>query len=100
MADDADDAAITANVISLAHGLGLKAIAEGVESEGQLAAVRALGCDLVQGFLLGRPMPAADLGAVLTAVLARRGLTRTRRAATARRSRCPTATCRGWCRST
>jgi EAL domain-containing protein (putative c-di-GMP-specific phosphodiesterase class I) len=65
MEHDAKDAAITANVVSLAHGLGLKAIAEGVESESQLASVRALGCDLVQGYLLGRPMPAADVGDVL-----------------------------------
>ena len=65
MEHDAKDAAITANVVSLAHGLGLKAIAEGVESESQLASVRALGCDLVQGYLLGRPMPAADVGEVL-----------------------------------
>ncbi|HWH92259.1 MAG TPA: EAL domain-containing protein [Baekduia sp.] len=65
MAHDAKDAAITANVVSLAHGLGLKAIAEGVESESQLASVRELGCDLVQGFLLGRPMPPGALADVL-----------------------------------
>jgi diguanylate cyclase (GGDEF)-like protein/PAS domain S-box-containing protein len=70
MEHDAKDAAITANVVSLAHGLGLKAIAEGVESESQLASVRALGCDLVQGYLLGRPMPAADVGEVLADAVA------------------------------
>jgi diguanylate cyclase (GGDEF)-like protein/PAS domain S-box-containing protein len=52
---NAKDAAITANVVSLAHALGLMAIAEGVESTGQLAALEMLGCDLVQGFLFARP---------------------------------------------
>jgi diguanylate cyclase (GGDEF)-like protein/PAS domain S-box-containing protein len=65
MEHDAKDAAITANVVSLAHGLGLKAIAEGVENERQLASVRDLGCDLVQGFLLGRPMAADAIDDVL-----------------------------------
>ena len=44
-------------IVGLAHGLKLTATAEGVETEGELAVVRALGCDRVQGFLLGRPMP-------------------------------------------
>ena len=62
---DAKDAAITANLASLAHALGLVAIAEGVESHGQLAAVQELGCDHAQGFLFARPMPAANLGQLL-----------------------------------
>ena len=45
-------------IVGLAHGLHLTATAEGVETEAQLAALQALGCDRVQGFLLGRPMPA------------------------------------------
>jgi EAL domain-containing protein (putative c-di-GMP-specific phosphodiesterase class I) len=55
---DAKDAAITANLASLAHALGVLAIAEGIESEGQLESVRKLGCDLAQGFLFARPAPA------------------------------------------
>jgi len=55
---DAKDAAITANLASLAHALGVLAIAEGIESEGQLDSVRKLGCDLAQGFLFARPAPA------------------------------------------
>jgi diguanylate cyclase (GGDEF)-like protein/PAS domain S-box-containing protein len=47
---DADDAAIVAGVVSLAHGLGLEAVAEGVERPEQLAALRATECDLAQGF--------------------------------------------------
>ncbi|WP_320170813.1 EAL domain-containing protein [Maridesulfovibrio sp.] len=45
------------SIISLAHGLGMKAVAEGVETGNQLAILRELGCDTVQGFYLGRPMP-------------------------------------------
>jgi diguanylate cyclase (GGDEF)-like protein/PAS domain S-box-containing protein len=62
---DAKDAAITANLASLAHALGVLAIAEGIESDGQLASVRDLGCDLAQGFLFARPVPADELRRVL-----------------------------------
>jgi diguanylate cyclase (GGDEF)-like protein/PAS domain S-box-containing protein len=58
---DGDDTAITQAVIAMAHSLGLKVVAEGVETAAQLAALRRLGCDEAQGYLLGRPMPAADL---------------------------------------
>jgi diguanylate cyclase (GGDEF)-like protein/PAS domain S-box-containing protein len=43
-------------IVRLAHGLGAEVVAEGVETQEQLLALRQLGCDLVQGFLLGRPM--------------------------------------------
>jgi diguanylate cyclase (GGDEF)-like protein/PAS domain S-box-containing protein len=62
---DAKDAAITANLVSLAHALGLLAVAEGIESDGQLASLRDLGCDLAQGFLFARPVPANELDALL-----------------------------------
>jgi len=62
---DPKDAAITANVVSLAHALGLVAIAEGIESAEQLLAMRRLGCDLGQGFVFARPAPAADIEALL-----------------------------------
>ena len=45
-------------IVGLAHGLNLTATAEGVETEDELAVLGALGCDQVQGFLLGRPVPA------------------------------------------
>jgi diguanylate cyclase (GGDEF)-like protein/PAS domain S-box-containing protein len=51
------DAAITANIVSLAHALNLVAIAEGIETEAQLASLRALGCDRAQGYLFARPGP-------------------------------------------
>ena len=44
-------------IIDMAHNLGLQAIAEGVEEEGQARLLEKLGCDIVQGFLFGRPMP-------------------------------------------
>lgn len=54
------DAAITQAVITMAHGLGLKVTAEGVETLDQLRVLRAQGCDEVQGYLLARPASAAE----------------------------------------
>jgi EAL domain-containing protein (putative c-di-GMP-specific phosphodiesterase class I) len=62
---DPKDAAITANVVSLAHALGLVAIAEGIESDEQLRTLRTLGCDLAQGFAFAHPAPAAEIEALL-----------------------------------
>ncbi len=62
---DPSDSAIVAAVVSLAHTLGLRAIAEGVETAEQLAELRRLGCDMAQGFLLSRPVPEADLLALI-----------------------------------
>lgn len=56
-----DDAVITRAVINLAHNLGIQVAAEGIETQAQLQFLRAHRCDLAQGFLIGRPMPAADL---------------------------------------
>ncbi len=55
-ADD-DDMAICNAIIDMGHALGLKVIAEGVETTDQLAVLRGLGCDVGQGFLFARPMP-------------------------------------------
>jgi diguanylate cyclase (GGDEF)-like protein/PAS domain S-box-containing protein len=57
---DSDDAAITKAVISLAHSLNLKVVAEGVETIAHLDALRAYGCDEIQGYYIGRPAPAAQ----------------------------------------
>jgi EAL domain-containing protein (putative c-di-GMP-specific phosphodiesterase class I) len=52
---------IVATIIRLAKTLGLRVVAEGVEDEATLNALRALGCDVAQGYLLAPPAPAADL---------------------------------------
>jgi EAL domain-containing protein (putative c-di-GMP-specific phosphodiesterase class I) len=59
------DAAITEAIIALARGLGLAVVAEGVETIGQLDFVRDRGCDAAQGFVLSRPLPAADMTRLL-----------------------------------
>jgi EAL domain-containing protein (putative c-di-GMP-specific phosphodiesterase class I) len=61
------DATIAQAIISLAHGLGLRVLAEGVETAGQLEFLRAHGCNECQGYLFARPAPAAALGAALAA---------------------------------
>jgi diguanylate cyclase (GGDEF)-like protein/PAS domain S-box-containing protein len=69
-------AAIIRAIVSLADGLGLRTVAEGIESPEQLAIVTELGCDLGQGFFLGRPAPskalpdAAESGVILPATYA------------------------------
>lgn len=56
-----DDLTIVESTIQLGHNLGLLVVAEGVESEATLQHLARLGCDLVQGFHLGRPMPPDDV---------------------------------------
>jgi PAS domain S-box-containing protein len=58
LAGDGRAARVLAAVVGLAQGLGLEVVAEGVERAGQLAEVRALGCDAAQGFLFSRPQDA------------------------------------------
>lgn len=61
MCTDADDAVIVRSTIDLAHNLGLKVVAEGVEDEHTLRLLTDLRCDLVQGNYLGRPVVAEQL---------------------------------------
>jgi diguanylate cyclase (GGDEF)-like protein len=61
MADDARAAALVASTIALAHSLGLRMVAEGVETEDAYAELARLGCDQTQGFFISRPIPAAEL---------------------------------------
>ena len=56
----ADDEAIVRAVVGLAHSIGMKVVAEGVETETQLARLAAMGCDSVQGYLYSRPLPADE----------------------------------------
>src|SRR5450830_1096861 len=62
---DADDAAITVSIISLAHSLKLHVIAEGVETQEQLSYLRRHGCDEMQGYLFSPPVPAEKFETLL-----------------------------------
>jgi EAL domain-containing protein (putative c-di-GMP-specific phosphodiesterase class I) len=57
LATDADDSAITDAIITLGHSLKLQVVAEGVETEQQLARLRQANCDTGQGFLFSEPVP-------------------------------------------
>jgi diguanylate cyclase (GGDEF)-like protein len=63
MESDEDDAVIVRSTIALGRNLGLRVVAEGVESESALNELRDLGCDFAQGFHLSRPLPADELEA-------------------------------------
>jgi diguanylate cyclase (GGDEF)-like protein/PAS domain S-box-containing protein len=63
--DDADDTAIVAAVVAMAQSLKLRVIAEGVETTAQREFLRSQGCDQFQGFLFSRPVPPAEMGALL-----------------------------------
>jgi EAL domain-containing protein (putative c-di-GMP-specific phosphodiesterase class I) len=66
LASDENDRAVAAAVISLGQKLNLRVIAEGVETDEQAAFLRANNCDEMQGYLFSKPVPAADLAAILT----------------------------------
>jgi EAL domain-containing protein (putative c-di-GMP-specific phosphodiesterase class I) len=61
IASNPRDAAITKALLAMAHRLDLNVVAEGVENEDQLRFLSENECDQVQGYLFGRPIPAADL---------------------------------------
>jgi diguanylate cyclase (GGDEF)-like protein len=61
LGSNAESEEIVSAVINLAHALGLQVVAEGVETTQQLQILRSLGCDLAQGFLFSRPLPAAEV---------------------------------------
>jgi diguanylate cyclase (GGDEF)-like protein len=61
MDTNANDATIVLSMIELAHNLGLKVTAEGVETQQIWDMLKAYGCDLAQGYLMGAPMPADEL---------------------------------------
>lgn len=63
--DDLDDVAIASAIIMMAHELGMKVVAEGVETEAQFALLKARGCDVIQGYLTGYPMTAQEFEALL-----------------------------------
>ena len=59
--DDPRALAVVRVILDLGRSLGMEIVAEGIETPGQLEILRGLGCRLGQGYLLGRPVPAADL---------------------------------------
>ncbi|MCB1544814.1 MAG: EAL domain-containing protein, partial [Rhodoblastus sp.] len=61
MTQDPNDSAIVRAIITLGRSLGLEVVAEGVETPKHLQGLREVGCELVQGYLLGRPAPFADI---------------------------------------
>ncbi|MFQ5353414.1 MAG: EAL domain-containing protein [Thermodesulfobacteriota bacterium] len=58
---NSDDKSISIAIVKIAHSLGLKTIAEGVEDEEQLAVLKSLSCDIVQGYLVARPQDSEDI---------------------------------------
>ncbi|MCX7622098.1 MAG: EAL domain-containing protein, partial [Acidimicrobiales bacterium] len=61
-----EDAAIVTSTIDLAHRLGLRVVAEGVENADTVAWLASIGCDAFQGYFLTRPLPADAFGRWLT----------------------------------
>ncbi len=62
---DASDRALSEAIVVMAHKLGIRVIAEGVESQAQLAILKKIGCDYAQGYLIARPMPADEFELLL-----------------------------------
>ena len=66
MLESDEDAVIVRSTVEMAHNLGLSVVAEGVESEQHVAVLRALGCDVGQGYHYARPLAAAEFDCWLT----------------------------------
>ena len=62
---EGDDKAIVSAIIAMAHSLGLRVIAEGVENKSQLDVLRALDCDEIQGFYFSKPLPSGEIAQLL-----------------------------------
>ena len=64
--DDSHDEIIVQSTIQLAHNLGLKVTAEGVEDADEAELIRSLGCNTIQGYYFGRPMPSGEVRQIFT----------------------------------
>jgi EAL domain-containing protein (putative c-di-GMP-specific phosphodiesterase class I) len=71
MATDASSAAIVSSTVDLAHALGLRVVAEGIEDEATWTRLRAVGCDAAQGYYLAKPLAPGDLEMQLEAITER-----------------------------
>ncbi len=67
LGEDPEDVVLVSGIVDLAHALGLTVVAEGVETEEQLELLRAMGCNLAQGYHFARPMPGEQVEAFLAA---------------------------------
>jgi diguanylate cyclase (GGDEF)-like protein/PAS domain S-box-containing protein len=67
MSNGGEGTGIVSTIIGLARGLGLETVAEGVETEAEARQLESLECDLLQGYLVGRPMPGRDVEMLLRA---------------------------------
>jgi diguanylate cyclase len=76
MQHDANDAVIVRSIIELARNLGLQVVAEGVESAAIWDALRDLDCDIAQGYLISRPLPASQFAMWLESTLRPAGTVR------------------------
>lgn len=65
IATDSNSAELVRGVIGMAHGLKLVVVAEGVETPEQLVFLRQHGCDMMQGYLFSKPLPAAEFAALV-----------------------------------
>jgi EAL domain-containing protein (putative c-di-GMP-specific phosphodiesterase class I) len=70
--ESSEDAVIVSGIVSLAQDLGLKVIAEGVETVEQLLRLREMGCDMAQGYYFSRPIPEGVMDEMLRSLEARR----------------------------
>jgi diguanylate cyclase (GGDEF)-like protein len=68
MATEASSAAIVSSTVDLAHALGLRVVAEGIEDEATWTRLRAVGCDAAQGYHLSRPLPPGELEATVVEI--------------------------------
>ena len=67
--EDDSSRIITESMISMVNKLGFETVAEGVETKGQYEYLRDIGCDVIQGYLLGRPMPSEEIEKLLIHLL-------------------------------
>jgi diguanylate cyclase (GGDEF)-like protein len=71
MATDASSAAIVSSTVDLAHALGLRVVAEGIEDEATWTRLRTVGCDAAQGYYLAKPLAPGELEAQIDAIAER-----------------------------
>jgi EAL domain-containing protein (putative c-di-GMP-specific phosphodiesterase class I) len=65
LGEDEEDEVLVSGILSMASGLGLTVVAEGVETSKQLASLRAMGCSRAQGYYFSRPLPSEEVASLL-----------------------------------